>query len=157
MPSKWEINNIWYVIRPVRSWEWIKVRSGFFFTKYQQFIFSWWIWERNRVSSSSLVCNRHVALKSGCMLLRHISQMVPWKLRDGAEAKCRDRKEPLKKKKFTYAFEFIDINSINLYNLHYSRIKILKNTYQHNMKMLWCVFIFCIGTWGFGGVWIQDY
>ena len=42
----------------------------------------------------------------------------------------------IKKKKFTYAFEFIDINSINLYNLHYSRIKILKNTYQHNMKML---------------------
>ena len=64
---------------------------------------------------------------------------------------CRDRKEPSKIVIFTYAFEFIDINSIKLYNIHYSRINILKNTYQHNMKMLWCVFIFCIGTWGFGG------
>ena len=110
-----------------------------FFTKYQQFIiFLMNMGEKPGVSSSSLVCNRHVhvALKSGCMLPRHNRRWCPESLVTELRPNCRDRKEPSKIVIFTYAFEFIDINSIKLYNLHYSRIKILKNTYQHNMKML---------------------
>ena len=44
--------------------------------------------------------------------------------RDGAEAKMSGQERTIKIVIFTYnAFEFIDNNSIKLYNLHYSRIK----------------------------------